>query len=817
MKSITNTPAIFIHDGGKVENKAKTHTAPLNVPGDVHSALLATQQIADPYWRDTEISLDWVHADEWTATTSFEFTGDLSKRQTLSFDTVDCEAIILLNGTELGRTNNQHLKWQYDVQKVLKQGTNQLSVVFLSNLEVAAQMSADADFSIPFQEGNNRLPHYNFLRKVQCDGGWDWNIALSPLGLYGDVKLTEHDPVRLNDIMVRQNHLQSGMVELEVDIHFDSLSVGQTQVQLCICGQELSETLDFYPGKGSTTFKILLDTPKLWWPIGFGEQTLHNLDVQLGDQCIQQNIGLRNIKLDTSKDEVGNRFAFVINGKEIFMRGANWIPADALPERCTPEVARDLLTSAVEANMNMIRVWGGGKYEPDWFYDLCSELGIMVWQDFMFACNIYPANDKAWLKSVRKEADYQIKRLSGQACITLWCGDNELVGALGWYDVTRNDRDRYLALYDRLNHALEEAIDDTQPDAPFWPSSPSVGPFNFSDGWHDDTSGDMHFWDVWHSSKDFEHYRTVKPRFCSEFGFQSFPSMKLIKEFTEPQDRNVSSAVMDVHQRNDGGNSRIVETISRYFRFPDKFEDMVFLSQISQAVAMKTSIEFWRSNKPRCMGTLYWQLNDTWPVASWSGLEYHGNWKLTHYAAKHFFEPVLVTAQPDEKSNEIILWGVSDLADNASISIDVEMVSVAGDIKKLGTYKSYISPNSAVEITRLNAGDVPADSFLHFTWRDENGNVIDTNDYLPLRPKAYDFKTPTISVSKSENADGGEVITFETDVPALYVTYDHGGSNIYSDNGFTLLPGRPKVITVSRERGEPTPDDERTVQYLLAE
>lgn len=247
----------------------------------------------------------------------------------------------------------------------------------------------------------------------------------------------------------------------------------------------------------------------------------------------------------------------------------------------SPGVA-DLLDSAVLANMNMLRIWGGGTYEPDWFYQMCSERGLLIWQDFMFACNLYPAQDRDWLDGVRTEARQQIRRLSKHPCMALWCGDNELVGAIGWFDEAKADRDRYLALYDRLNHALEEAIADEVPGIPWWPSSPSAGPLNFGDGWHDDTSGDMHFWDVWHSAKDFEHYRTVRPRFCSEFGFQSFPSTRLIESFPEEQDRNVSCRVMDVHQRNRGGNSRIVETMGRYFRFPETFDDMCWLSQIGQ-------------------------------------------------------------------------------------------------------------------------------------------------------------------------------------------------------------------------------------------
>ncbi|MDP2733995.1 MAG: glycoside hydrolase family 2 protein, partial [Hoeflea sp.] len=413
-----------------------------------------------------------------------------------------------------------------------------------------------------------------------------------------------------------------------------------------------------------------------------------------------------------------------------------------------------------------------------------------------FACSLYPADDHAWLNSVRREARQQIRRLSAHPCMALWCGDNEVIGALTWFEESRTDRDRYLAVYARLNAALEEAVAEENPDIAFWPSSPSVGPLNFGDGWHDDSSGDMHFWDVWHSSKDFEHYRTVRPRFCSEFGFQSFPSNRVIESFTEPEDRNVSSGVMEVHQRNRGGNSRIVETLARYFRFPERFEDMTWLSQVSQALAMKTAVEFWRSSKPRCMGTLYWQLNDTWPVASWASLEYGGGWKLVHYLARRFQAPVLVTAQPDANTGDIVLWAINDTDCEVLLEVAAKRVSTRGPMVECGAWSCLCPTDRAVELARLPAGDFAADEFLHFTWQDGRGGHQGENDYLPRRPKDYRFQKPVIEVS--EDAD---TVTLTSDVPALYVTHDHGGSDIWSDNGFTLLPGVAKVLKRSRRRG----------------
>ncbi|AKI01626.1 beta-galactosidase/beta-glucuronidase [Hoeflea sp. IMCC20628] len=771
------------------------HSALLPVPGDVHSALLDAGIITDPYWRDTEIALDWVHESEWTATKRFELTDIEGGHWTLSFDGIDCVADISLNGISLGRVENRFLRHDFEVGDALIGGENCLQVHFLSNSTEAIRKAAASPYPVPYSTDNNRLPHYNFLRKPQCDAGWDWNIALSPLGLCGPVTLRRNQLARLDDVMVRQLH-DSGKVTLEIDLHYTAFAAGTLETSAACDGQSANQTIQVWPGSGQTRLSVDIENPQLWWPAGHGSQSLYDLELRLGEDIAARRIGLRTVELVTDADDIGSRFAFKVNGREIFMRGANWIPADALPARATPDAIRDRLTSAVEANMNMIRVWGGGQYEPDWFYELCSELGLMVWQDFMFACSLYPAHDHAWLESVRREARQQIRRLSAHPCMALWCGDNEVIGALTWFEESRSNRDRYLAVYARLSAALEEAVAAEKPDIAFWPSSPSVGPLNFGDGWHDDSSGDMHFWDVWHSSKDFEHYRTVQPRFCSEFGFQSFPSNRVIESFTEEEDRNVSARVMDVHQRNAGGNSRIVETLTRYFRFPDNFADMTWLSQVSQALAMKTAIEFWRSAKPRCMGTLYWQLNDTWPVASWASLEYGGGWKLTHYMARRFHAPVLVTAQPDAKTGDIVFWAINDSDRPVSLTVAARRVSTLGFMSDCGNWSCLCPTERAVEVARLPAGKLTADEFLHFTWQDATGGHVGENDYLPRRPKDYRLQKPSIQL-----IEDGDTVTLTSDIPAMYVSYDHGGSDIWSDNGFTLLPGVAKVLHRCRDRG----------------
>lgn len=431
----------------------------IDLPGDVHSALLAAGLIDDPYWRDREVSLDWIHESEWLAARDFDLPARPEGRHTLVLDGVDCHAIVTLNGLEVGQLGNRFLHHDLDVGGALVQGRNRLQIRFLSNAAVAAEKAAAFPFAVPYIFWNKRLAHYNFLRKPQCDAGWDWNIALSPLGVYGGIRLRRSDPLRLDDVMIRQHHAD-GRVQLEVDLIVDAARLAKAPARLCIDGQQVTVEAQLWPGPNRVRLRVTIDHPRLWWPARHGAQAVYDLQVMIGDQARQMRIGLRQIALLTDADAVGHRFAFRVNGREIFMRGANWIPADALPARATPKAMADLLDSAVAAHMNMLRVWGGGSYEPDWFYQMCSERGLLVWQDFMFACNLYPAADRAWLDDVRAEARQQIRRLSAHPCLALWCGDNELVGALGWFDESKADRDRYLAMYDRLNHALEEAIQD---------------------------------------------------------------------------------------------------------------------------------------------------------------------------------------------------------------------------------------------------------------------------------------------------------------------------------------------------------------------
>jgi beta-mannosidase len=642
------------------------------------------------------------------------------------------------------------------------------------------------------------------LRKTQCAGGWDWNICLMPLGLYGEANLRRHGGAIIEHVEVRQRH-HAGGVALAVISEVHAYAAGRAQLLVDFDGQVERRELPLSAGLSRHEIGFDIAAPRLWWPNGQGEQHLYPLNVQLDGQVERRRIGLRTIELVTEPDAIGTTMKFRVNGRDLFAKGANWIPADALPGRITPESVRPLLQSAAQANMNMLRVWGGGNYEKEFFYDACDELGLLVWQDFMFSCMHYPS-DRAFLKEVRLEARHQVQRLQHRACVALWCGDNEIVGALTWYPATQANRDRYLVNYDRLNRVLEEVVEDSDPTRRFWASSPSLGQLDYADGWHCDTRGDMHFWEVWHSAKPFEHYRSVKPRFCSEFGFQSFPSYDCIAGFTEAADRNVSSAVMEVHQRNGGGNARILETMTRNFRFPRDFAQMVYLSQIQQALAMKTAIDAWRSLKPRCMGTLYWQLNDTWPVASWSSMEYGGRWKVLQYLARRFYAGVsVISARQDDGT--ITLAAVSDVPRPLALQVRAVAIDMAGRERLLWEGGAQIDGSAAVPLAALAGGELGAQEFMQVRWQDADGTNAGEDDYLPRYYKEYELPR---SEPRLRWLNGHEVIV-EADAPCFFTWLDTAVPGRFSDNAFTLLPGHPRQL---RWTGDALAPGQVTVRHL---
>ncbi len=769
---------------------ARNITVDYPVPGDVHSALIAAGQIPHPYKGTNELAVRWVADEVWVATKSFVLERIEDGRFHLDIDYLDTVADVSVNGVHVLHAENCFRRYKPDVTKALKVGENVVEVTLHSNTKAANEKQAAQPFYIPYSASNNLIPNGNMLRKPQCHFGWDWNLAVVPFGICGKFSI-EHQPnAKTYDLKIRQVHKEDASVDVLLDIFWDCTIGSSVEIQVSIddiCKKVVQIAKDDFD---LCRLVLNIKKPKLWWPTGQGAQFLYDLEIRVGDQMERRKIGLRAVELITDKDETGSRFAFKVNGREIFCKGANWIPADALPSNATTELTRKLLQAAKDANMNMIRVWGGGYYEKDSFYDICDELGLLVWQDFMFACSLYPSTEE-FLTEVSREASNQLRRLHHHASIAVWCGDNELLGALTWFDESRNNRDRYLVSYDRLNRTLEERVKRSGVNAIWWPSSPSPGPLDFGDTWHDDSKGDMHFWSVWHEGKDFEHYYDVKPRFCSEFGFQSFPSLRLIKEFaTSAEDLNISSAVMEHHQRNKGGNARIAETMFRNFRFPMDFGSFVYLSQVQHGLAMKMAVEYWRSLKPHCMGTLYWQLNDTWPVASWSGLDHGGSWKLMHHMARRFYAPVLVTAR--KVGDEFIVSAVHDLPDAIETLVELQAVTFSGDISTLYSQNHRLN-GIGQELTRLDARRFTEGSILMLSWTDEHGTKHRSHaNAMPY--KHLHLPNPELSSSIQSRNDKLS-ITINAKRLALYVALECDVGGHFSDNAFDMLSGESTSIT----------------------
>jgi beta-mannosidase len=590
--------------------------------------------------------------------------------------------------------------------------------------------------------------------------------------------------------------------------------------------------------------------PKLWWPHGRGTPALYDLHVAAerssppradavstegksdrqtavaapSPHIVHKRIGFRELKLVAEEDETGRSFMFVVNGKEVFAKGANWIPADALPSRWSRTRIAELLDAALAAHMNCLRVWGGGRYESEDFYELCDERGIMVWQDCMFSCALYPSSP-AFLANVEAEIEWQVKRLSDHPCIALWCGNNEALGAIHWYEESRQNPARYLIDYDRLTEGvLGRVIRNLDPDRSFWPSSPSAGPNDFSDNWHSDERGDMHFWSVWHEGKPFSEYLTVRPRFCSEFGFQSLPSMRTIVSFAPPGEYNLSSPAIEAHQKDPHGNRIIVDTMLQYFRMPVDFPHLVYLSQVQQAMAIRTAVEFWRSTMPRCMGTLFWQLNDLWPAVSWSSLNYDGSWKLLQYEARRFYAPVLVALfvrdgvmqahligdTPGAHRADVVLRLVDfhgeprEIPDDAGGESDAEKTILCPSVVR----NLLVAENCVQAVWEAPLGALPyraSEVFLEATLEVPDLGIRTKSVLFLAEPKRCALEDPGLEVEIiPDNEGGAELSICATRAPAFYVAAElEGLAGQFEDAGFYCAKGERRTLRFIAARQHP--------------
>ncbi|MDA3798021.1 MAG: hypothetical protein PF692_02960 [Kiritimatiellae bacterium] len=791
-----------------LQKKGDKDITKATVPGCVHTDLLSAEKIEDPFYRDNELKLMWIGKSDWVYTRKFEVDDyTLSSKCTiLSCEGLDTLADIYINGKKVASTDNMFRTWEFEVGEYLKK-KNTIKIVFASAVKYVNKANERR-----YLRSAGTLPHGEHLRKEQCNFGWDWGPTCVTAGIWRPIKLISYNFCRMDDVYIEQIHKKNS-VDLDVEVTMQGPVL--TDLSACIKvsyeGELITqECLSLKKGKGNA--KVTIKNPELWWPNGMGEQNLYDVEVSVyrGEEMLfmdswEKRIGLRTLELVQEDDQWGRSFYFRCNGVRFFAKGANWIPADVFQSRVTNDVYELQLQSAQEANMNFIRVWGGGIYEEDCFYDLCDELGICVWQDFMFACASYPADLPEFMNNVEQEAIQNVKRIRHHASIALYCGNNEIeqCGFIGNED-GQMTWPEYKALFDIL---LPKIVKKYNPAVAYWPSSEHT-PVGDKNDTRSPNSGDGHLWNVWHGKEPFEWYRTSFHRFCSEYGFQSFTEPQTTYTFTEEKDRNITSRVMELHQRSGVGNSRIMDYMLTWYRLPVGFENTIWLSQIQQGLAIKYAVEHWRRNTPRCMGSLYWQMNDCWPVASWASIDSLGNWKALQYMAKRFYEPVLLSALENREKGTIELHISSDQLFKSNAELRWYVTTPEGETIGEGC-KNVVIPNNAtvkVETLRLKRYFKKYETYnmMIFAELYDGEEMISSNFSSFERPKYMELEkdglTMEVSPNESDAIDGWDV-KISASKPALWCWLEVTGKKaVYSDNFVCLRAGQECTIIVKTDK-----------------
>ncbi len=804
---------------------------PAQVPGGVHTDLLRLERIPDPFVADNEKRVQWVAQTDWEYRHTFSTRSDLlnHERVFLVCAGLDTLAEVVLNGQPLGQTDNMFRQYRWEVKSLLRDGENELVIAFHSPVQyITAKM---AERSMPGV--SQAIPGAPYIRKAPCQFGWDWGPQLPPIGIWQDIRLEGYSIARLNDVHLRQHH-QDGRVMLTATLTLERWQTedGSLTAAMRVTGPDGVHLETAGPISANTqSLELMIDQPHLWWPNGYGDQSLYQVEVtltarsQLCDQRTYQ-VGLRTLELRQEDDEWGKSFTFVVNGVPIFAKGSNWIPADSFPTRLTNEHLETLIHAAAATHQNMLRVWGGGFYEEERFYDLCDKYGILVWQDFIFSCSVYPFDDERFLEKLYPEIVENVRRLRHRASLALWCGNNEMEWgweSWGWAGLEYIEEIKALAekipplksmlsligrrqpvegwqglrdAYEQFFHTtLPGWVAQADPDRPYWPSSPSSNtPFHHVNS---QEQGDAHYWEVWHGRQPFTAYRDQYPRFMSEFGFQSLPPLETIRTYAAEADWNMTSYIMERHQKNDSGNGLIIAQMTDTFRMPKDFSALVYLSLVLQAEGIRYGVEHWRRNRHRVSGTLYWQLNDCWPVASWSSLDYFGRWKALHYAARRFYTPVLVSIE--DTPPQMGLHVTSDLTQSWTGTVRWSLETLAGAVLASGEESVAVEPLCSTHLCTLD--------FAHHISDDNNRQVIfiaelwHGNERVALNMGAFVANkhlalTEPALVTKVHQQGYQLVIDLTAQSLARFVELSLDRADVvFSDNYFDLPAGR--TISVS--------------------
>ena len=792
------------------------------VPGVVQTDLLHSGLIPDPFDRDNEFHLQWIGLADWEYQTTFQVdTAALAHDHAdLVFDGLDTFADVYLNDQTILHADNMFRRWRIPAKALLKPGPNTLRIVFHSAVEKMLPYVKTLPYVLPSISTHNYGNEENiatapYTRKAPYNYGWDWGPRFLTEGIWQPVRLETWDALRIENFHIHQQNVTSDVANVTAELEIEAGRM--TTATLTLAHDELAgpqaadgnQTLQLNAGINRVSFPLRITAPKLWYPVGYGAQNRYRFSasIRMGREVAaraETKTGLRSIVLRRVPDEWGKSFEFVVNGISVFAKGADVIPFDSFPNRVTPEIHRNILQSARDAHMNMVREWGGGYYESDDFYDICDELGIMVWQEFMFGGDMVPG-DVAFQDNVRQEAIDQIKRLRDHPSVVIWCGNNEVeTGWLHWGDrlefkesISAQARERvwqdYVILFaDTLKNAVTQYADPV----PYTPSSPSA---NFEEPPDNPHNGDMHYWQVWHAQAPASDYTLQFPRFMSEFGFQSFPEMRTIRSFAKPEDFNIRSTVMQAHQKNKGGNERILTYMLREYREPKDFASFVYLSQVQQAEIIKIGAEHLRRQRPRTMGSLYWQLNDCWPVASWASIDYYGRWKALHYYARRFYDDVLIS--PFLHDDKVDVYIVSDKLQALSGTIHMRLLDFSGNVLLDQSKDVQIAAQSSatyfsVDKATLAAKSDPRQSFLVFDL-DVAGKKVSRN--LMFLDVTHNLELPIApKIEATINKTGDDyTVTVQSSKLARNVNLSFGDLDVQtSDNYFDLLPSEAVTIHV---------------------
>lgn len=797
---------------------------PARVPGCNFTDLLAAGRIGDPFAGDEELRLEWVYMADWEYRRQFDASPELlaHSRVYLECDGLDTLATIRINGREAARSDNMFVPLCLDVRELLRQGANEISITLDSPVRYCRQRLGTQ---------TTRTPPYSiegapFLRKSPCHFGWDWGPKLPPSGIWRPIRLVGRNHARLEDVHIRQRH-RSRAVTVAAEIRLERWADAPLRLELSLTHpdgrrQTAQAVIDSAAAPAQMTLEIAVDRPQLWWPAGYGEQPLYDLEVRLLDAVGAALdgwvylLGLRTLELRRQADEYGESFTFVVNEAPIFAKGANWVPADVFPNRVDDLRLRYLLQSAADANMNMIRVWGGGIYESELFYDLCDELGLLVWQDFMFACSIYPA-DEAFVDSVGREVRAAVRRLRHRACLALWCGNNEMEQGFsewGWSkQFPAEAREAYMRMF---SGQIPEIVAQEDGEHAYWPSSASSGrPLEVTAS--DPTMGDSHYWDVWFNHAPISQYRRHVFRFQTEFGFHSLPDIQTIRSFAPDGELNPCSYIMDHHQRSPAGNEAIACYMVQQYRMASDFGRFVYLSQVQQADAIRYAIEHWRRNRDRCSGILYWQLNDIWPAVSWSSIDYFGRWKPLHYAVRRAFAPVLLSCREEGAMAELHVTNdlQTPLAGMLRWSLrDMDGTQLASERQPLLAGAGADTLAQGLDFTPLLTGDGRRRTLLWYELRDAGERVVSYGATAFVPYKHLELHDPSLAAELTAQGDQLS-LAISASRTALFVTVRLAGADVvWSDNAFHLAPGQRRVITGRRPKGSRLPQLRRALEVV---